>query len=247
MSGCASKTIRKGIPFDLDKVFEGQVGVKEEHWKEKGVRLAKDKDFDQAIQAFKKYVEEEPENWSGFNGIAVCYKNLGDHSNAMKNFERALELALSPEDRAKILANIGNMYLSADKPQVALGYYKEAASESDGNPIYLVSIARTFLTLNETDRARKALAAAERLAKNFERFESDDDKGAGSYWTAYCYAGLNMEDKVFQYLEQAIKANPDVFQTRLEKECSDPKSLFFSLKDDPRLKKIFARYAVKAS
>ena len=74
----------------MDRVFTGIPSPKEESWKEKGVRLAKEKDYSKAIEAFMQQVVEEPESFFGFNAIAVCYKNLGDHSNAMKNFERAL-------------------------------------------------------------------------------------------------------------------------------------------------------------
>ncbi len=103
-------------------------------WKDKGVRLAKEKDYSKAIEAFMQHVVEEPESFFGFNAIAVCYKNLGDPSNAMKNFERAFEFTESPEERAKVLANIGNLYFSAGRSQVALDNYKEAASEFPKDP-----------------------------------------------------------------------------------------------------------------
>jgi tetratricopeptide (TPR) repeat protein len=161
-SGCGKKVIRQGMPFDLDRVFTGIPSAKEESWKEKGIRLAKEKDYPKAIEAFMQEVVEEPESFFGFNAIAVCYKNLGDHTNAMKNFERAAEFAESPEERAKLLANIGNLYFSAGRPQVALDNYKEAASQFPKDPLYLILIARTFLVLGDNERARKVLATAEK-------------------------------------------------------------------------------------
>jgi tetratricopeptide (TPR) repeat protein len=237
-TGCAKKVVRHGIPFDFDKVFVYRAESPPESWKDKGIRLAKDKEFDQAIESFVHHIEEEPQNFFGFNALAVCYKNMGDHSNAMKNFERALEFADSPEDKAKVLANIGNLYFSAQKPQAALGYYKEAASEFEKNPLYLILIARTFVVLNELDRARKVLDSAELIHKDLEKYERDEDRGLGSYLMAYCYAALNEEDKVFQHLENAVKANPDRYIERIRKDVSDEKSLLFTLKDDPRLKRI---------
>ncbi len=155
-AGCAKKQVRTGMPFGLDKVFTGLPAAAKETWKDKGIRLAKEKQFDQAIQAFTEHVVEEPEDFFGFNGIAVCYKNMGDHTNAMKNYERALEFADSQEDKAKVLANIGNLYFATGKPQAALGYYKEAAAEFEKNPLYLVLIARTFVILNDYDRAKRS-------------------------------------------------------------------------------------------
>ena len=65
-----------------------------------------------------------------------------------------------------MLANIGNLYFSAGKPQVALDNYKEAASEFPKDPLYLILIARTFVMLDDHERARKVLAAAEKIHKN---------------------------------------------------------------------------------
>ena len=71
------KVVRHGIPFELDSVFTGIPSTKEESWKEKGIRLAKEKDYSQAIEAFMQQVLEEPESFFGFNAIAVCYKKPG--------------------------------------------------------------------------------------------------------------------------------------------------------------------------
>lgn len=246
-AGCAKKTARQGVPFGLDQVFTGRPSQQVQDWKEKGMRLTKEKNFEQAITAFKSYVVEQPEDFFGFNAIAVCYKNVGDHTLAMKNFERALEFADSAEDRAKVLANIGNLYFSAEKPQAALGYYKEAAGESKNNPLYLVFIARTFLVMNEPDRARKVLIEAERRHGDLEKVERDEDRGLGSYLMAYSFLALNEEDKVFKYLENALKVNPEKYVPRLEKDVSDEKNLLYTLKDEPRLRKAMQRFAAKAS
>lgn len=245
--GCGKKAIRHGVPFELDRVFTGQFSQKEQDWKEVGLRLAKEKEFDRAIDAFKRYVTENPDDFFGFNAIAVCYKNMGDHTLAMKNFERALEFSETAEDRAKVLANIGNLYFSADKPQAALGYYKEAAGEAKKNPLYLVFIARTFVMTNEPERARKVLVEAERMHKDLENYERDEDRGLGSYLMAYSFLALNEEDKVFKYLENALKVNPEKYVARLEQDFSDEKSLLYTLKDEPRMRKAMQRYSAKTS
>lgn len=243
LAGCAKKQIRSGMPFELDKVFTGLPYVAKESWKEKGIRLAKEKQFDQAIQAFTEHVAEEPEDFFGFNALAVCYKNTGDHSSAMKNYETALKFAKSPEDKAKVLANIGNLYFAAEKPQSALRYYKEAAEEFNKNPLYLVLIARTFVVLKDYDRAKKVLASAEEIHKDLEKFERDEDKGLGSYLMAYCYLALDQEDKVFQHLDNALRSNPDKYKSRIQSDMSDEKSLLYTVRDDPHLKKILKKYS----
>jgi tetratricopeptide (TPR) repeat protein len=245
--GCAKKITRNKVPFDLDSVFTGKQEPLKESWKEQGMRQAKEGEFEPAIESFTKDVVEEPESFFGFNAIAICYKNLGDQTKAMQNFERALEFADDKEEKAKVFANMGNLYFAANSPQVALGYYKEAAAEFDKNPLYLILIARTFIHLNEPERARKVLVAAEDILKNLDKYERDDDKGLGYYLMAQCYLALNDEQKVFRRLEQALKANPLRYVKRIEKDIDDEKNLMFTLKDDERLQKMLRRYASKIS
>ena len=247
VGGCAKKVVRSGVPFDLDSVFVGKQEPLKESWKEQGMRQAKEGEFEPAIESFTQQVIEEPESFFGFNAIAICYKNLGDQAKAMQNFERALEFADDKEEKAKVFANMGNLYFAAHSPQVALGYYKEAAAEFDKNPLYLILIARTFVHLNEPERARKVLAAAEDILKNLDKYERDDDKGMGYYLMAQCYLALNDEEKIFQRLEKALKANPLRYVKRIEKDIADQKSLMFTLKDDERLQKMLQRYASSVS
>ncbi|MCA1959480.1 MAG: tetratricopeptide repeat protein [Desulfomonile sp.] len=250
-AGCGKKVVRQSMVFDLDKVFSGifasTAKESEEQFKEKGIRLAREGDFKSAIDAFMRHVEEYPEDYFGFNAIAVCYKNLGDDTNAMRNFERALEFADNPEDHAKVLANIGNLYHARNKFQTALVYYKEAASVFEKNPLYHILIARTFINLGEDERARKVLTQAEQNARAIDTYERSDERGLGYYHLAHCFASLGEEDKVYKYLELAIKTNPDVYVRRTEKDINDQKNLLFSLKEDPRIKTLLDRYSAKTS
>ncbi|MEI8181461.1 MAG: tetratricopeptide repeat protein [Desulfomonile sp.] len=243
VSGCAKQVVRNAVPFEFDKVFSGVFSTPQEDWKEKGLGLAKEGNYDEAMEAFKNHVLENPESFFGFNALAVCYKNVGDSSMAMKNYERALEFASSNEDRAKILANIGNLYSAAKKYQVALGFYKEAYQEFGKNPLYLILIARTFLFLDEYPRARKVLGAAEDVQKDLDKYEKDDDRGLGYYLMAQSYVALDEEVKVFQYLEKALRANPEKFVRKLNQDIVDEQSLLYTIRDDSRLRKALQRYS----
>lgn len=245
-SGCAKKVTRSDGFFDLSGLFRRDHVSPEptvpESPKERGVRLAKEKRLDEAVKAFKLHVEENPEDHYGFNAIAVCYKQMGDPHKAMDNFQRALEFAESAEEKAKVLANIGNLYFAAKKHQAALGYYKEAAAEYEGNPLYLILIARTFIVLDEFDRARKVLDEAERISETTTANGGDQDRGSAYYLLATCYAALGEEEKAFKYTELALKADPDAFVKRLEKDLADEASLFYTLKGDPKMKRLLDTY-----
>ncbi len=201
-------------------------------------------------------MEEYPEKSFGFNAIAICYKNLGDHSNAMKNFDRALEFSETPEEKAKIIANIGNLYLSAGKPQAALGYYKEAHDYSPENLLFMASIARAFMTLNDSERARRVLLDAEGVQPSKEESEELEDRGMGHYLMAYCYAAMSEKgsetkkedtEKAVKYAELALKADPDKFVKRLEKELADQRSPWYALKENKELKDHMRTYRAKTS
>lgn len=247
LTACSKRPPGQSIGSDIEDVFSGKLietrTSDQEPWREKGLRLAKERQFEQAIEAFMRHIEEDPEESFGFNALAVCYKNRGDHTMAMKNFERALEFAESREDRAKVLANIGNLYFSTNKPQAALGYYKEAATEFEKNPLYFVLIARTFLVLNEPERARKVLDSAEENLRGLEKYQRDDEKGLGYYLMSHCFASLGEEDKVLKYVELAVKANPDKYVLRMAQDSRSPQSLLYTMKDHPDLRRIIDKYA----
>ncbi|MEW6140800.1 MAG: tetratricopeptide repeat protein [Thermodesulfobacteriota bacterium] len=246
IGGCGKKPLRNGVPFGLDVIPMRKVASPppEETWKEKGMRLVEESKYEEAIEAFKRHIVEDPEGSFGFNALAVCYKNLGDQPQAMRNYERALELVTSSEEKAKILSNIGNLYFSANKPQAALGFYKEAHAIFANNPLYPVLIARTFIVLQEYDRARKALEQAEKLRDHLDKYEREEDRGLASYLMAHSYAALNEEEKVREYLKKALKANPKKYVRKLKKDLSDEKNLLYTLKEDTVLSEVLDDYSL---
>jgi tetratricopeptide (TPR) repeat protein len=242
-AGCAKKQVKpsSGMPFELDSVFGGVRAISQS-WKDKGIRAAGEKKYEEAIDAFTKHVEEHPESFFGFNALAVCHKNLGNQADAMLNFERALEFADTPNDQAKILSNIGNLYFAADKPQVALGYYKEAAAQHEQNPLYFVLIARTFITLGDFERARRVLNDVEARLRELDQSEKEEDRGLGRYLLAHCWAALNEEEKTLEHLSHAVRRNPERFIPRFERESKDPKHIFYSLQGDRRISDMFRKF-----
>lgn len=246
VGGCSKKMSGRGIPFDLDTIFLPTKGTsKELNRKELGVRLAKEKLYTEALKAFKAHVVEQPEDFFGFNAIAVCYKNLGDQAKAIENYERALEFAVSPADKAKVLANIGYLYFGEKRYQVALGYYREAHSEFEQNPLYLIFIARTLVRLGDEDRARKVLREAEKRRTDLDRYEPADNKGVGSYLMADSYLALKDYSNFLDHFGRAIQSNPGKYTQWLSENLAGDDSPLQQIKKDPRLKKIVEKYGVK--
>lgn len=240
--GCSKKIVLQKSVFDFDNLSFEQPESSNEDLKEKGIRLAREKTFPEAIECLKKYTETEPKDFSAFNAMAISYKNIGDFAQAMKYFEKALNLTTVPEERAKILANIGNLYYLTAKYQAALGFYKEAASEFDRNPMYMILIARTFVVLGDYDRARKVLAVVDGKSLKTDDLENGEDRGLNNYLLAEIYTGLNDEKDVYGNLAAALKANSLRFSAKLRQDMKDEKNLFYTLQGDRRIEKMLARY-----
>ena len=241
-TGCTKKITRQNTVFDMDNLQFRQTDPASESLKEKGIRLAREKNFPEAIESLKKFVEQDPSDSSGFNALAISYKNSGDFVHAMKSFEKALNLTGNPEEKAKILANIGNLYYLTAKYQAALGFYKEAAAEADKNPMYLILIARTFVVLGEYDRARKVLSSVDEKSLRTDDSTKGEDRGLNNYLLAEIYAGLNDEKEVYKNLSAALDTNPGRFAPKLRQDMKDEKSLFYTLQGDKQVEKIMARY-----
>jgi tetratricopeptide (TPR) repeat protein len=242
--GCAKSVVKSDYaPFNFDKVFSGLFPDRDESLRDRGIRLVREKDYESAAETFKKLVEEKTDDFFALNALAVCYKNQGDDSKAMENFEKALKIAGTGPRRAKVLANIGNLYYAAGKFQVSLGYYKEAAAESQENPLFLALTARNFLALDERDRAGKVLSNAEQLLKNPAKIEGDEDKGLTYYLMGESYLALNDEKKFFENFDRSVSIDPIKFLHMLKKDLYDPKSVLYTLRDDPRMRKYIKRHA----
>jgi tetratricopeptide (TPR) repeat protein len=241
-TGCSKKITRQNTVFDLDKTFVEKSANSRENLKDKGIQLARERDFAQAIDLLKKYTQDQPADFSAFNALAISYKNTGDFSRAMLNFEKALNLASAAEERAKILANIGNLYYSDGKYQAALGFYKEAASEFDKNPMYMILIARTFVVLGDYDRAKKVLSNLNSKDLRPSDLDKGEDRGLNNYLLAEIYTGLNDEKKVYSNIEEALKLDLPRFRAKLLHDMRDEKNLFYTLKGDKRVNDILAHY-----
>ncbi|MGC8657724.1 MAG: tetratricopeptide repeat protein [Desulfomonilaceae bacterium] len=226
----------------MDDIQFQQIPTTSENLKEKGIRLAREKEFPEAIEALKKFTEEDPTDSSAFNALAISYKNSGDYVHAMKSFEKALSLTVKPEERAKVLANIGNLNYLTGKYQAALGFYKDAAAADENNQMYLILIARTFVVLGEYDRARKVLSSINENSLKADDSTKGEDRGLNSYLLAEIYAGLNDEKEVYKNLAAALGSNPGRFAPKLRDDMRDEKSLFYTLQGDKHVGQILARY-----
>ncbi|MFH0959302.1 MAG: tetratricopeptide repeat protein [Pseudomonadota bacterium] len=241
--GCSKKVVRNRTVFGLDNLSMEKSEKSAENLKDKGIELAREKSFEKAIEALKEHTQKNLTDSSAYNALGISYKSLGDFSSAMNSFEKALNMTKQPEERSKILSNIGNLYYAAGKYQAALGFYKEAASESDQNPLYLIFTARTFVMLGDYERARKVISQIEeKIPRSAQHKKDKEDVGLDHYLLAEIFTGLNEEKKVYENIEKALKANPARFVAKLSKDMQNEENLFFTLQGDKRIQKMLNRF-----
>jgi tetratricopeptide (TPR) repeat protein len=241
--GCSKKVVRNGTVFGLDTLSLEKSAESNENLKEKGIGLAREKNFEKAIEALREHTQKNSSDSTAHNALGISYKSVGDFSPAMNSFEKALNLAKQPEERSKILSNIGNLYYASGKYQAALGFYKEAAAEFEQNPLYLIFIARTFVMLGDYERARKVVSEVEeKFAGSVREHKVKEDVGLDYYLLAEIFTGLNEENKIYENIENALKADPVRFVAKLSKDMRNEENLFYTLQGDKRVQKMLNRF-----
>ncbi|MEI6507434.1 MAG: tetratricopeptide repeat protein [Bacteroidota bacterium] len=178
-------------------------------------------DAAQKANIYTAFTTKYPNDWRGFNGLAVVAISKGDFAGAMANLEKAN--TLSPENGA-VMANMGIVYRSKNDYAKAEKSYKAAAAKGV-NVSYNMGIieikkgnyAEALNNFNKTGVKDFNVALAELLNGNTEGCRSilEALKPEARDWYAYYLravvaARLNNADDVAAYLIRAIQINPEV-------------------------------------
>jgi tetratricopeptide (TPR) repeat protein len=98
-----------------------------------GERLHAEKKYEEAVQRFKKVLEQEPENVRALNNLAVAYIALGKYEDGEKAAESAGRYATKPTDIASAYYNVGLARERAGRLALAGSAYRVSLSYRD-NP-----------------------------------------------------------------------------------------------------------------
>ncbi len=79
---------------------------------EEAVALLRLKRFDEAVRAFRKALDQEPESTLGYYGLAKAYEGLGAFKNVIETCEKAITCAKEPRAQAYML-NMKGVALSS--------------------------------------------------------------------------------------------------------------------------------------
>ena len=122
----------------------------EEHELNALVELFESRSLDRLVVAGKQYTKKYPQNGSGWNILALGYKNLGNIPEAIKTYEFLVKGA--PKS-AVFLSNLGNTYMMVGRVSEGIHCY-ERALELEPNLINAIeALGLAYLEIDQTNNA----------------------------------------------------------------------------------------------
>jgi len=168
----------------------------------KGKAQKKARDLKGAKQSFEESLKLNKDFYNAYNALGGVYFQMGDFTEAIKNFEKVLELT----DKAKIekkvkknlskaYAKLGDQALSNGNANKGIDYYVKSVGYNNYDAAYL-KLAKIYSEIGEWD---KSIAASEDALK----YRSKISKGGPYYYMGVSYKGKGENDKAKEMFNKA--------------------------------------------
>lgn len=182
-------------------------------------------DFDLELNAYKEAIayllpNDDLQLAIMHNNIAMAYKGLANHKQALKYAKKARALAETLTDQPFLISTIvtiGEIYVAALEPQKALRYLENSLSKAQHLKLEQLqvfchkSIAESYLMLDKTAEAISALETALELAKkNKQKIELSNCLKL----LAQAYKQSQQFEKALTYFEQHHEQNMQLFNAK---------------------------------
>ena len=189
------------------------------------------KNFDGAMDYYKKALHVNPNMWEAYYDIALCKANLGNDTGAINDYTSAA--FINPKENVNIYINRGNLLLKTKKYAEALTDYKTALDMNPSNHAIIISICECYRNMEKYDEAlaqiNKLLVTDPKLAlgysergyiyikqNKFKEAIEDFDKGLSFdssdaiMYNNRAHAKLELKDvdNAFKDVEKSIQLNP---------------------------------------
>jgi CheY-like chemotaxis protein len=127
-------------------------------YKEGVILMVHDKNYRAAIEAFDRALEIDNSLAFVWNDRGVCYRELGDHTNALKSCLRAVELAPeSPQclfTLGETLEKIGIMFMSIKYLDSAVQTFRMVVNQNTNNADAWSHMGVCYQEMGKTDEAK---------------------------------------------------------------------------------------------
>ena len=193
--------------------------------------------YSTAIQKSSELLAMDPQNPEAFFLRGLIFKETGNDSLAVINFQRAVDI--NPE-LSDAYINLGDLYAKKGDP-LALKYYQNALAFNKDNPIAKHSIAYYYQNHNKLEEAIKLYEDIERVTPGYpdaylnlgiiyytqekipeayEQFskllELDDQVAEGYFYRALAAEQLGMPQKALFDMKEAVSIDPQYEEAKKE-------------------------------
>tara|TARA_B100001142_G_scaffold316463_1_gene356278 strand:- start:675 stop:2081 length:1407 start_codon:yes stop_codon:yes gene_type:complete len=161
-----------------------------------GVAYQYRKEYELAIDEYKKTTKLDTNNLKALHNIAVCYKGIDDDENALKYLKKCQSKDPQSEEANE---NLANFYLSLSDYSNAIKHYKKILEINPKNLESLSNLGISYLMSNKLDEALEEFQTAHSI--NADSFELMRLIGE-------IYYRKNETEKAIPFFEKSIDIEP---------------------------------------
>jgi len=151
-----------------------------------GNDMMNDKKYDLAIESFGLALAKDSTFVLALDHTAICYKQLGDLENAVKFYNKSLNVY--PEGDLALM-NIGVIYTSVGEYEISNKYYTRLAALYPSNPEGFFGLAKNYILLGKLEKGLENISIAYNI---YKKTKSDYIKDA---------------EKIIEIIRQMMKKN----------------------------------------
>jgi serine/threonine protein kinase/TolB-like protein/Tfp pilus assembly protein PilF len=115
------------------------------------------RDYKTLVEVSQRFVARRPDDWPGHYFLAVGYDGLGQESDALAEYQQAVQLSHGDTDT---VAGLAHAYIKIGKPDMAKAILRDFLRRSTQEYISPYMIATVYAGLGEKDRAFEFLEKA---------------------------------------------------------------------------------------
>jgi TolA-binding protein len=174
---------------------------------QEGNTFHEQKKYDEAIAAFKLFLEKNPTIHQVRINIGNCYKDKGEYDKAIQEYNLVLDAIEMKKGNlegdisaGKALANIGECYLKKGDMETAHKFLKEAIDNYPEDESLAYNVGELFFSSRQMEEAAKYFE----LAKNINPEWSEPYLKLG-----YTYSNLTHYEKAIQNFTKFLDLEPD--------------------------------------
>jgi tetratricopeptide (TPR) repeat protein len=173
---------------------------------EKGLALAKEKKYDEAIEQFNMAIKADPKSKAPYGLRGQVYVRMKEYDKAIADFSRILN---ERPDHAIALKNRGRAYYQNKDYPLAMRDLERASQLDKVNPKLMIDLGRTYHASKRYDDAVRSFSRA---------IEIDQSFPPAYVFRSFSYHALKMNDKARQDLETAARMGDPKAKEMLEKQ-----------------------------